>query len=188
MVSGRVALGPGIALAAHRGWDGKWLGLIILVALLDDIYDGVLARRWHSDTSALRLADSLADTVFYLGVAGALWLRQPQVLHRNWHPLAVLFALEGARYIFDLNKFGKVASYHSYLAKCWGLIMAIALVAVISFGDLEWLVRASILIGVFANLEGLAMSLLLLRWQNDVKTLPAAWRLRQHQSAVRHVP
>ena len=139
-------------------------------------------------TSTLRFADSLADTVFYLGVAGALWLRQPQVLHRNWHLLAVLFALGGARYIFDLTKFGKAASYHSYLAKCWGLVMALALIAVISFGGLEWLVRTSIVIGVLTNLEGLAMSLLLLRWQNDVKTLPAAWRLRRHQASVQQVP
>ena len=188
MVWVRVALAPGIVLAAHRGWNGKWLGLIILLALVDDIYDGVLARRWHCDTPALRLADSLADTVFYLGVTGALWLREPQVLRSNWGLLAVLFALEAGRYLFDLAKFGKAASYHSYLAKCWGLVMAIALIAVVSFGGLMWLVRASILLGILTNLEGLTMSLLLRHWQNDVKTLFAAWHLRQRQLSARHVP
>jgi hypothetical protein len=33
--------------------------------------------------------------------------------------------------------------------------------------------------GIFVNLEGLTMSLMLPRWKNDVKTLPAAWRLRK---------
>ena len=177
----RVVLCPVILWAAHRNWDGRVLGLIILIALVDDIYDGVLARRWHCDTPALRLADSLADTVFYLGVAGTVWIRQPQTIRSNWQLLATLFSLEALRYVVDLTRFGKAASYHSYLAKCWGLVMAIAMIAVLSFGGLAWLVRGSILLGIFANLEGLAMSLILLRWQNDVKTLAAAWRLRREQ-------
>ncbi len=118
-------------------------------------------------------------------MTGALWLRDPQVLRSNWGLLAELFALEAGRYLFDLAKFGKAASYHSYLAKCWGLVMAIALIAVVSFGGLMWLVRASILLGILVNLEGFTMSLLLSQWQNDVKTLAAAWHLRHQQGAPR---
>ena len=42
MVSLRVVLCPIIVWGAHAGWDGRWLGLIVLVALIDDIFDGVL--------------------------------------------------------------------------------------------------------------------------------------------------
>ncbi len=66
MVWLRVALCPVIVTVAARGWDGPWLGGIVLVALVDDILDGVLARRWQCDTASLRLADSMADTFFYL--------------------------------------------------------------------------------------------------------------------------
>lgn len=153
--------------------------LIVLLALVDDIYDGVLARRWKCDTPAIRLADSGADTVFYLGVAGALWVREPGGLRSNAWPLGVLFALEGLRYGLDFWKFGKGSSYHSYLAKAWGLVMAVAVIGVLSFGGLRWMVRVSILVGVGTNLEGLAMSLMLPRWTHDVKTLGVAWRLRR---------
>ena len=81
-------------------------------ACLDPLGDG---------DASLRLFDSFADTVFYVGVAGALWLREAQVLRGNRHLLAVLGTLEIARYAVDLRKFGKGASYHSYLAKTWGL-------------------------------------------------------------------
>ena len=175
----RVVLCPVIVAGAWRGWDGRWLGFIVLVALVDDIYDGVLARRWGCDTPAIRLADSLADTVFYLGVAAALWIREPQVLRGNWHLLAVLGSLELTRYAYDLWKFGKGASYHSYLAKAWGLVMAVGLIAVLSFGGPRWMVWVSILVGIAADCEGLTMSLMLPRWRNDVKTLGAAWRLRR---------
>ena len=86
------------------------------------------------DTPTMRMSDSLADTVFYLGVAAALWIREPDVLRNNWILISVLFGLEGARYIFDLKKFGRAASYHSYMAKAWGLILAAAMVGVFAFG------------------------------------------------------
>ena len=57
--------------------------------------------------------------------------------------------------------------------------MAVAVVALLSFGGLPWLLRVSLFLGVLANLEGLAMSLLLPRWKNDVNTLGACWRLRR---------
>jgi phosphatidylglycerophosphate synthase len=174
----RVVLCPVIVLGAWHGWDGKWLGFIVLVALVDDIYDGVLARRWGCDTPGVRLMDTSADTVFYLGVAWALWIRDAQVLRGNWHLLATLGALEVVRFGFDLWKFGKGASYHSYLAKAWGLVMGVGLIAVLSFGGPRWMVWVSIMVGIAADCEGLAMSLILPRWQNDVKTLAAAWRLR----------
>jgi len=183
MVWLRVVLCPVIILGAWRGWDGRWLSFIVLAALVDDIYDGILARRWGCDTPAIRSADSGADTVFYLGVAAALWIREPQVLKGNWQLLAVLGVLELTRHIFDRWKFGRGASYHSYLAKCWGLVMGVAVIALLSFGGPRAMIWVSIMVGIVTNCEGLAMSLMLPRWQNDVKTLPAAWRLRRQISA-----
>ena len=179
MVSARVLLCPVIVFGAARGWDGRWLGLIVLFALVDDIYDGILARRWGCDTELLRRADSAADTIFYLGVAAALWLREPRLLKDNWRLLALLGTLEIVRHLFDRWKFGKAAAYHSLLAKLWGLVMGIAVTGVLSFGGPRWLVWVSLLLGIASDLEGLAISLMLPRWKNDVKTLAAAWRLRQ---------
>ena len=185
MVLLRVVLCPLLLLGAYRGWDGKWLGLIVLVALVDDIYDGVLARRWKCDTPALRRADTSADTFFYLGVAEALWIRDQQLLRGNWKVLVVLGVFELARHGFDRVKYGKAASYHSYLAKLWGLVMGTAVICFLSFGGPRWMIGVSVLVGIAADAEGLAMSLILPRWQNDVKTLPAAWRLRRAMLADR---
>ena len=179
MVSLRVVLCPMIVWGAHADWDGHWLALIVLVALIDDIFDGVLARRWGCDTPALRLSDTVADTIFYLGVAIALWMREPQLLRGNWQLLAALFVTEAMRYGFDFWKFGKSASYHTYLAKCWGLVMAVAVIGVLSFSGLQWLIPVSLILGIACNTEGLAMSVVLPRWKNDVKTLAMAWRLRK---------
>ena len=134
MVWARVVLCPVIVMGAWCGWAGWWLAAIVVFALVDDIADGMLARRWGCDTASLRLADSGADTVFYLGVAAAVWLRVPHVLRANAWLLLVLFAFEGLRYAFDFWKFGKGASYHSCLAKAWGLVLAISIVSVLARG------------------------------------------------------
>jgi CDP-diacylglycerol--glycerol-3-phosphate 3-phosphatidyltransferase len=179
MVWGRGLLGPLIILAAWWHVAGWILAIAVFVGLVDDIADGMLARRWNCDTASLRLADSSADTVFYLGTAAALWIRSPQLLRRDWILLAVLFGLEGCCYAFDLWKFGKGASYHSYLAKVWGLVLASAIMLVLAADGPQWALTTAIVLGLVTNLEGLAMSLILPRWQNDVSTLAIAWKIRE---------
>ena len=174
---------PLIMFGAWRGWSGGWLGAIVVVALVSDIYDGILARQWGGETAGLRMSDSVADTIFYLGVVWALWLREPEVLRGNWRWWVGLFAIEGVRYGFDFWKFGKAASYHSYMAKAWGLLIAVAVVGVLSFGGLRWLVWVALVFGIVVNAEGLAMSFMLPRWKNDVKTLGRAWELRKRMLA-----
>lgn len=179
MVGLRVVLSPMMIWGAHAGWHGVLLATIVVIALVDDIYDGIVARHWGCDSSTVRLWDSLADTIFYMGVAGALWIREPEVLRRNWLLFAVLFALEGTRYAFDLWKFGKPASYHSYMAKMWGLLLAAAMIGVFALHSLNLLVTAALIWGIAVNIEGLMMSLMLPRWKNDVKTLWRAWEFRK---------
>ena len=175
----RLALAPGIVWAAASRAPATVLSGCVLVALLSDIYDGVLARRLGSETAAIRVADSLVDTVFYLGVLLALWLRKPQVIHRAWPLLAALLTLELVRYLLDWQKFGRSASYHSYLAKAWGLVMAIALILVFASSAGGLLLAAALCLGILADLEGLAMSVILPAWQHDVKTIPRALELRR---------
>jgi phosphatidylglycerophosphate synthase len=91
------ALGcPLIVAGAWRGWSGGWLGAIVVVALVSDIYDGILARRWDGETAGLRMSDSTVDTIFYLGAVWALWIRESGVLRENSWWLVGLFGIEGS--------------------------------------------------------------------------------------------
>src|ERR1700743_3449853 len=75
----RAVLGPILIAGTECGWNGLALAGIVVAALVSDVYDGVLARRWNCDTAEVRLFDSMADTVFYLCTAVALWIRLPQL-------------------------------------------------------------------------------------------------------------
>jgi phosphatidylglycerophosphate synthase len=184
MTAGRAALGPVMVLGAACGWNGVAMAGMVLVALVSDIFDGVLARRWSCDTEAVRLLDTIADTFFYLCAGLALWLARPEVWRSNGVLLAVLLGMEVFRIGFDCVKFGKIASYHSYVAKTWGLILATAVVAEFARGDANGLMTAALGWGVVCQVEGLCMSLILSDWHRDVKTIGAAWELRQRQASA----
>jgi CDP-diacylglycerol--glycerol-3-phosphate 3-phosphatidyltransferase len=185
MAACRAMLGPVLIAGARSGWNGLALAVIVLSALLSDIFDGVLARRWGCDTAAVRLFDTLADTVFYLCTAIALWFGAGHVLRGYGLLLVGLAVFEGFRFAFDGWKFGKPASYHSYLAKTWGLMLASAIIAGFAMGRTNVLMPVALWIGVLCNIEGLAMSLMLPEWHRDVKTLAAAWRLRREWKRAR---
>jgi hypothetical protein len=178
MVIGRAVMGPALVAMTAWGVAGWVLSAIVMLMLVDDIADGMVARYWGTDSPALRLADSCTDTVFYLGTAVAMWLRAPQTLRENVYLIVALLALEAGRYVPDFMKFRKAASYHSHMAKAWGLVLALAIVCVLARGGPVWMVTVAAALGVLVNLEGVTMSLLLPRWQNDVKTLGVAMRIR----------
>jgi len=179
MAGMRAALGPILIAGQSCDWSGPALASLVLAALLSDIFDGVLARRWKCDTAGVRLFDSMADTFFYLCVAVALWIGQPQLWRGNAGLICVLLASEAARFIFDFAKFGKPSSYHSWLAKSWGLLMAVAVMAAFAGHYGASLIRASLIVGVVCNAEGLAMSIVLPAWRRDVRGLFDAWNIRR---------
>ncbi|HWB33289.1 MAG TPA: CDP-alcohol phosphatidyltransferase family protein [Acidobacteriaceae bacterium] len=183
MAAGRALLGPMVILGDRCGWSGLTLAAMVVAALLSDIFDGILARRWHVDTAAVRLFDSICDTVFYFSTGAALFLFQPHLLRGNLALLYVLLAAEAANYALNIAKFGRPASYHSYLAKAWGLVLAAAIVTGLAAGHAFWLLRIALLMGIASNAETIAMSLLLPAWHRDVKHLGHALRLRKDLQA-----
>jgi phosphatidylglycerophosphate synthase len=167
----RVLLAPLLVWITRGGTAGAWYVACCLAALLSDIVDGMIARRAGVDTAGLRRYDSIADTLFYATAAYTVWRVHPEVVRRYWLGGAVVVTLELSRYLFDLRKFGREASYHAWSAKLWGLSLAAALVAVMGFGRATPWVPLTIVLGVIADLEGLAISVVLPTWTHDVKSV-----------------
>ena len=184
MTAGRAALGPLVIAGERCGWSGMALAAMVITALLSDIFDGVLARRWRCDTAGVRLFDSMCDVVFYACVAGALWIEQPRIWHQNAALLGVVLALEAANFSVAFMKFGKPASYHSWLAKTWGLVLTAAAFAAFATGHGSMLTSLALGLGIACNLENLAMSFVLPVWRKDIKNLRRAWEVRAELGGI----
>ncbi len=56
IAAGCVGQGPVVMLSERCGWNGGALAVIVLAALVSDIFDGVLAQQWKTDTATLRVS------------------------------------------------------------------------------------------------------------------------------------
>ena len=166
------AAGPGLRAA---------LGACLAAAFLSDLFDGILARRLGVATPGLRRLDSAADSLFYVAATAAAWHLHPAALRDRALPLGALAALELARYAVDLYKFGREASYHMWSSKIWGITLFVAFFALLVLGIAGWPVAVAIYVGIIADAEGLAISVILGRWRTDVPTFVHALRLQHRE-------
>ena len=179
----RGAIAPvlvGMAWDGHTSWG--WV-LLYCLAVLSDIFDGIIARRLGVSTAALRKADSWADRGLYVCVAIAAWLAHPDVILAFKLPLLTILGLQGIWWIVNLAKYGQPASYHTYTAKAWGLTLLVAAIALFGYGYGGVTLWAAILIGVIHTLEELAMTWALPTWHHDVLSLGHALEIRKQLSS-----
>lgn len=181
----RAVLAPLLLVIAYRGGSHLGFALCLLAAFLSDVFDGILARRLGVATSRLRRLDSAADTLFYMCALYCVWHLHGGALLSRIGALLVLAALEGLRYAFDWLKFRREASYHMWSSKLWGVALFVAFFLLLAFGFDSVATDAAIYLGILADLEGLAISLTLERWQADIPTLVHAlvWRSRPGRRA-----
>lgn len=173
----RAALAPVLWLLALYAPLPAAFATCLLLAFFSDIFDGMIARRLGVATPALRRLDSIADSIFYLAACAAVWHLHPSAFTSRLAPLALLAALELGRYAFDWYKFRREASYHMWSSKLWGVALFGGFFALLVLRDDNLWVSAAVYLGIVADLEGLAISWVLPRWQNDVPSLFHALRL-----------
>ena len=178
----RLALAPVLLWIVRDGTAGLPYVAIILAAFVSDIFDGVIARKVGVSTAGLRRYDSRTDLIFYATAAWTVWLVHPEEVRQVAPLLAVLIALELVRPAFDIAKFGKQSSYHSYSAKTFGVAVALALILLMGFGIGGIFITIAVILGIVADIEGLTMSLMLSEWTHDVKSVFHARKLRSRGS------
>lgn len=179
----RGVLGPVLLVTALVAPKPSVFAGCLIGALVSDYFDGVIARRLGVATPGLRRLDSIADSIFYVCALIAAWHLYAPLLMPYLGAVAVLLALEGIRYVFDWRKFGKEASYHMWSSKLWGLALFAGFYALLVHEHVGWPVALAIGLGILADLEGLAISMALPYWKNDVPTFFHALRLRRDAAA-----
>ena len=166
----RLAAGPGILLLAMAGQTLSCAGLLIL-GVLSDIFDGVIARRLGVATVALRTWDSRADVLFWVSTFIAVAVARPTLIPLLW-PLALTIALlEVGNHLVSLARFRREASPHHYLSKLFGLGLCVLCAQAFLSGDIQITAWAVFVIGVLSQIEALAITLRLKSWRCDVPSV-----------------
>lgn len=175
----RFALAPVAVYLGRIHAIGLPFVVLMIIAALSDVYDGKLARKWGIETGKLRQWDSIADTVFFMGVLAAMLFVFPELIWENRIGIGAILGLEGIRYIIDFIKFKRGASYHAKSAKAFGVSLLLATLVVMGTGYTHYFLPIAIFIGIYSEIEGLIMSFILPEWTYNVKHLFAALEIRQ---------
>lgn len=179
----RALLGPVVFTVAWLAPNHAVFATCLLLAFLSDVFDGIIARRLKIATEGIRRLDSIADSIFYLCAALAAYRLYPAAIHERILPLAILLLLELGRYLFDYLKYRKETSYHMWSSKLWGIFLFAGFMSLLGFGQPGILVSLAIYVGIFADIEGLLISLTLQHWRHDVPTIFHALAIRREQTA-----
>ncbi len=188
LVALRTVLGPLVCLCTIRGLASGWIVAGLLAAFLSDLFDGLLARRLGVASERLRVADSWADGFYYLWIGLSVWWTRPSVLYDYRFPLMLVVSLQLCSYGLDLLKYRRIASFHAYSAKAWGISLFVAGVALLGFRTGGIVLWPAIILGILSNIEGIAMKWVLPTWTCDVPSLAHALRMRRHDGTPVRAP
>jgi CDP-diacylglycerol--glycerol-3-phosphate 3-phosphatidyltransferase len=177
LVGVRLAIAPLLLFDALDRHTGVAFVVGYILAILSDIFDGIIARRLEVSTPQLRQADSWADIFLFLCLAMSTWLVFPEVILRFRLPLLIAVAAQLSLFSLSLVKFKKFPSFHTYTAKLWGLMLLITAIALFGFGYTQTLWLAIALCWV-NSVEEIIMVMVLPEWQCDVLSLFHALALR----------
>ncbi len=159
--------------------NGLVFEAILILAVLSDIFDGVVARRVGVVSAMLRRLDSQTDLVFWLSAGLAALLLHPEIARAYAPGFLLLIGLEISCYGVSALRFGRETCTHAYSAKFYGLTLLVGMSAILGFahGGLPlWLMFVA---GTLSGIDVILIVLLLPRWNYDIPSSYHALRLRR---------
>lgn len=176
-----------IPFIAYSNWEFKVPIIItlIILGLLSDIFDGIIARKLNISTKELRLIDSVVDRIFWLLVILTCYILHPKYIIEVFGSLIFVFILELLVYLVSLYRFKKIPSPHNLLSKLWGLLIAISFVEIIASGE-STIFTIMIIVGIISRIDSLLIYLILKKWDHDIPSAYHAYLLSQGRSIKRN--
>ena len=167
----RVISAPVLILLALTGHLEiyKWL---LLVSFFTDIIDGTLARKLHVTSVFGSKLDSIGDDLsFVAAIVGVFAFRQKFIVD-NLVWVIVLLGFYLLQTILALIKYGKITSFHTYIAKIAAIAQgSFLLLLFILPQPIHWLFYAAAIITIIDLTEETIILFYLAEWQADVKGL-----------------
>lgn len=158
----------------------KWL---IAFSFFTDAIDGPLSRKFKVTSVFGARLDSVADDATVLTSIVALFILELDFISSNWMSLTSLAILFIIQTISALVAYGKVTSFHTYLAKLAAVMQAVFFL--LTFFTGEPVVIAfylALVITAIQLIEEIVLVIVLPKWQADIKGL--YWVLTRRNNLV----
>lgn len=144
--------------------------ILILVGLLTDIFDGIIARKLNVSTEKLRIWDSNVDMFFWLSVIASIFYLRFELVKPHILPISLLLILELLAYLISFIKFKRTIATHSLLAKLWTLTLLLFLIELI-LNSTSYTFVLCFVLGVISRVEIILIIATLKNWTTDVPSI-----------------
>lgn len=176
----RIGAAPALGYFAASGSEQLFTWLLV-PALVTDIADGYIARRFGLTSRLGATLDSVADALLFFVAIFGVWALHPDLLRA--HAVAGLLLAGGwvVEIAAAVARYGKLSSFHTYASKAAGYLLGITIGVLFVWGLPPPLLYLAVIVSVGANLEELVLIGLLPAWRPDVRGL--YWVLRERRRA-----
>lgn len=157
----------------------KWL---LAASFLTDAIDGYMARRFGVTSEQGSKLDSIADDLTVVAAIAGLFVLRPEFIREQWSVIIPLAVLYGLQLTLALVRYGKISSFHTYLAKGAAVLQGVFLVLAFFAEPIVPLFYAVALLTAIDLLEEAALVVVLPRWQVNVKGLYWVWKKKVSRS------
>ncbi|HEX8038433.1 MAG TPA: CDP-alcohol phosphatidyltransferase family protein [Chryseosolibacter sp.] len=152
----------------------KWM---LLASFLTDAIDGFLARKYKAFSILGAKLDSIGDDLTILAATAALMLQHWDFIKEQAAVFIILFCLFILQLVAALLRYGKMSTFHTYLAKTAAVITALFLLSVFFLGSISYtLFYTAALVTGIELLEEIVLVLKLPDYRTNVKGLYWVWR------------
>jgi cardiolipin synthase len=173
----RIVLAPISLLLAWNDME-HWFLACLVVALVSDIVDGQLARRLNLASELGVRLDSRADLFTYCSVPLATYWLRPDLVSTLRVPFIAAVASYAIPVIIGFLKFRSLTSYHTLMAGVAAYLLGASVIVLFTRGPM-FPFRIAVCVLVLAELEEIAITLVLPGARANVRSLRKALEIRQ---------
>ncbi len=158
---------PVLAWFAYRQMHGAFAALLV-PALLSDVIDGWLARRFDAESPVGATLDSIADITLMVVILYAIWPLHPNVYREHGLIILAVVALLALGHVAALIRFGRLASFHTRLLRAGIAVFSFFALVLFIFGFVPWLLYLAAFVCTLGAIEHFIMLCLLPEWTPNI--------------------
>lgn len=177
----RIGSTPLLGYLAATGAERPFAWLLV-PALLSDVADGFIARRFGLASRLGSQLDSIGDALLFAAATAGVVVFHPELLREHALAAALLLGGWGVELVAALARYRRPSSFHTYASKLAGALLGLMVGVLFVFGVPPQLFYAAIAVGLAAQAEELTLVWLLPEWRADVRGL--YWVVQERRRAA----